>query len=266
MTGSLQVKNNKFYIVLQYKNLKDEKKYKWIATQFAVKGNKKKAEMLIPEALQTYSYLEKVEEKDIYVSTYLADWLVHMKDNLEISTYEAYDTYINRHLIPHFSELNLRLIELTPKHIREYYDYKLHHGRLDGKDGGLSLPSVRKHAAVLKQALNDAVILEYISKNPALNVPTPKVEEISSRALFLEASEANRLISCFEGHELHELIFVTLYYGLRRSEVLGLKWSAVDFEKNTLKIQHTVVKNKTVVAKDKPRHMQAAEHTHCLKK
>lgn len=50
---------------------------------------------------------------------------------------------------------------------------------------------------------------------------------------------------------MQPLIYSTLYYGLRRSEVLGLKWDAIDFENNTLEIKHTVVKHTTIVAKDK---------------
>ena len=57
------------------------------------------------------------------------------------------------------------------------------------------------------------------------------------------------MLQAFRGHELQALVY-TLYYGLRRSEVLGLKWDAVDFDTNTLKIQHTVVKNRSVIAKD----------------
>ena len=63
------------------------------------------------------------------------------------------------------------------------------------------------------------------------------------------------MLKAFEGHELQPLIYVTLYYGLRRSEVLGLKWDAVDFDSDTLKIQHTVVKQKTIIAKDSTKSM-----------
>ena len=69
--------------------------------------------------------------------------------------------------------------------------------------------------------------------------------------MFLNREEANALLKAFEGNALHEIVFVTLYYGLRRSEALGLKWSAIDFENNTLTIEHTVVKGSTIEAKDR---------------
>lgn len=58
------------------------------------------------------------------------------------------------------------------------------------------------------------------------------------------------MLNAFSGHPLESLVYITLYYGWRRSEVLGLKWDAIDFESNTISIKHVVVKNKTLVAKD----------------
>jgi len=54
------------------------------------------------------------------------------------------------------------------------------------------------------------------------------------------------MLKAFEGHPLQPLVFISLCYGLRRSEVLGLKWKAINFEENTLKIEHTVVKGLTI--------------------
>ena len=66
----------------------------------------------------------------------------------------------------------------------------------------------------------------------------------------LTPQEAQEVINAFEGHNLQPVVVIALYYGLRRSEVIGLKWSAIDFERNTIKINHTVVKNITIEAKD----------------
>jgi integrase len=74
---------------------------------------------------------------------------------------------------------------------------------------------------------------------------TPEVKSV-----FLTGEEANRLLQAFVGHELQAMVYVTLYYGLRRSEALGLRWQAVDFENNTITINHTVVKNLTIEYKD----------------
>lgn len=59
------------------------------------------------------------------------------------------------------------------------------------------------------------------------------------------------MLKLFDNHRLQNLVYISLYYGLRRSEVLGLKWSAIDFKSNRLSIKHTVVKGLSLVAKDK---------------
>lgn len=103
---------------------------------------------------------------------------------------------------------------------------------------------------ILKQVFNEAMIIELVSRNPASIVPLPKQEKTEQKGIFLGVDEANKMLQAFREHELQALVYTTLYYGLRRSEVLGLKWNAIDFENCILKIQHTVVKNITIVAKD----------------
>ena len=91
---------------------------------------------------------------------------------------------------------------------------------------------------------------------PAKNISTKE-------KVFLTADKANELLTAFEGHPLQALVYVTLYYGLRRSEALGLRWSAIDFDNNTLTINHTVVKNRTIVQKDAVK-TQSSYHTYTL--
>lgn len=66
----------------------------------------------------------------------------------------------------------------------------------------------------------------------------------------MTASEANKMLGDIRNEEIYPIVYVALYYGLRKSEVLGLKWDAIDFENNTMEIKSTVVKNKTIVYKD----------------
>ena len=114
---------------------------------------------------------------------------------------------------------------------------------------------IKKHAPVLNQIFEAALIEELVLRNPVSVVPLPKQEKREPVGKFMTAEEAGRMLEAFDGHELQALIYVTLYYGLRRSEVLGLKWDAVDFDPDTLKIQHTVVKQKTIIAKDSTKSM-----------
>lgn len=184
------------------------------------------------------------------VSEYMLSWLKGKRADLERSTYEAYTIYITKHINPYFDALGKSLEELKPIDIKDYVTEKRNRGRKDGKKGGLSSVSVRKHLNIIKQAFREAVILELIQVSPADAVRLPRSDSISSQAKFISIDIAKAIIKAFEGHALHKLVYVTLMYGLRRSEVLGLKRSAVDLENQSLTIRHTVVKNLTIEAKD----------------
>ena len=252
MTGSVQPKNGTHYVVLQYNDKDRKKKYKWISTGLEIKGNMKKAKALIPEFIEQYQHLEYKEADDcklLFIDV-TKQWLESKRNKLEKSTYEGYKSYIDCHIIPYFAPLNLSIGEITPKHIKDYYEDKFRDGRKDSKSGGLSVRSIRKHGAVLKQIFKDALINEQITRNPATGVPYPTNEKPEFKGTFLTGDEANRMLKVFAGHELQTMVYVTLYYGLRRSEALGLRWSSIDFEENTIKIEHTVVKVLSTEYKD----------------
>ena len=180
-------------------------------------------------------------------SEYMLEWLSFKRMELEVSTFEAYIIYTTKHLIPYFAGVELE--KLRPMEIQRYISDKLDHGRCDGK-GGLSRVSVRKHIQVIREALDQAVRLELIEKNPAAAVRLPRSQRGSEDPkVFLELSEAKDLLTAFEGNRLYPIILVTLLYGFRRSEALGLTWSAIDFENDVISVSNTIVKNLTIVEK-----------------
>lgn len=97
-------------------------------------------------------------------------------------------------------------------------------------------------------ALKEAVKSHLITTNPCDDVILPKMarREIS----FYSASQLNDLFNAIKNEPLYPLIYFTAIYGLRRSEVLGLKWDSVNFENNTITIKHTVVRFNDVFEKD----------------
>lgn len=185
------------------------------------------------------------------VEVYLRQWLQGKAPDLERSTFEAYQIYLEKHIIPYFNALNKPLEDLKPLDIKGYVTAKRTGGRQDGREGGLSAVSVRKHLNIIKQALREAVLYEILPASPAEPVRLPPVTEISSQAKFISLPQSKEILAAFSGHRLYPLVLVTLYYGLRRSEVLGLRWSAVDFTTKEVRIVRTVVKNVTIVEKDR---------------
>lgn len=262
MTAALKIKGDRYYAVINYKD-KGQYKQKWISLGIPVKNNKRKAEQMLLEVQRKYEDRYSTSCGDMLFSVYVKQWLYRKKSSIELSTWEGYQIYAERHIIPYFEALNLSLRDVKPKHIQEYYLYKNTSGRLDNKPGGLSIASIKKHSIVLKESLDDAVLEELINRNPARGVKLPGKNTPGKEKTFLTAEKANKLLKVFEGHPLQALVYVTLYYGLRRSEVLGLRWSAIDFEKNTLSINHAVVKNRTIIEKDTVK-TQSSYHTYLL--
>ena len=254
MTGTLQVKNGKYYCVLDYRDENGARKRKWINTKLDVKGNKKKATEILNKIILEYENktdLEKSKSNNIFFTDYMLQWLEKKKNKVEITTWDGYYNTVVKHLVPYFEPLKLSLNDLKPKHVVDYYEYKFSSGRKDHKKGGLSMGSLKKHSVILKNILNNAFLEELINRNPALKIPLPKKENEESRCKFLNAKEANDLLKIFKEHRLQPLIYMTLYYGLRRGEAIGLKWSAIDFKNNTVEINHIVTQSLRIDAKDK---------------
>ena len=262
MTATLKIKNDRYYAVINYKEGKAYKQ-KWIALGLPAKNNKRKAEAMLDEVKKTFEERYAMPAGDMLFVTYIKQWLDRKKPLIQMSTWEGYEIYATKHIIPYFEPMKLSLRDLRPQHIKNYYEFKYVHGRMDGKDGGLSIASIKKHAIVIREVLNDALVDEHISRNPAVGVKLPAKDVPQREKVFLDAEQANQMLQVFKGHPLQALVYVTLYYGLRRSEILGLRWSAVDFERGTLTVNHTVVKNRTIVRKDTTK-TQSSHHTYLL--
>lgn len=182
---------------------------------------------------------------------YLNDWLGLRLGMIELSTFEQETIYITRHLVPYFSVENKELVDLKPIDIQEYIRYKTLGGRLDGKSGGLSSSSIRKHMSILKMALNDAVLYGYIPSNPALNTKQKRRKNNTAKHMVLMTVEqCYEVLDAVKGSPYYLPTFLALYFGLRRSEVVGLRWSEIDLEKGVLNINHVVVKETTIIERD----------------
>lgn len=264
MTGTLQIKklksgNSYYYVKLSYKDSRtNEWKQKTLSTKLPVKNNKRKAESMKDMLVKKYAYLEQLPTEynqmidlDISLCDYLDIWLEGKKNDLKIPTYESYTYRVNR--IKQYFEVNsVRLVDVTPKIIDDYFKYCLKYGKVNQKTREkepLSVRSTRSYKSILYAVFNQALIDGLMQSNPVLSVKVhgKKNRDYREELLFLTEEEIGELIQ-FIAEEYPRLLGITFmgaYYGLRRSEILGLKWSAIDFEKKRITIDHTVVRMKT---------------------
>lgn len=263
MTGSLQAKKLAdgkmyYYMVLNFYDKKTRKrKQKWISTGLCVTGNKRKAEQMLHQELAKYTSNEFDGTAEMLFSDWVLRWLEMKKGVVELSTYENY-CLSAQHIINYFSDRKLRLIDLKPHHFEEFYHEMLTEGKTDQRTkerSGLAIRTVRSQKFIINSALNDAVLHEIIQKNPAagLNVTNKRKKALARKIVFFSQEEANEFLDFIYRKEdvLADLVYATLFFGLRRSEVLGLTEESIDFERHLLFINRTVVKVKTQYTKNR---------------
>ena len=237
IAGHLQEKNGLYYIVLSYKDESGKRHTPWFPTKLPVKGNKKRAEAMLLDMRQNYippSTIAKSipvaeAQNDLSFSDFLQQWLCVAKSTVMLTTYASYAGLMKSSILPYFAERGILLKDLTPMELQSFYTVQL---------SRVSANTVIHYHAIIHRALKYAVKMNMIPANPADRIERPKKEKFVGS--FYDSSEVNALFSHLEGHPLEVPIKLGAFYGLRRSEILGLKWSAIDFNANTITIRHTV--------------------------
>ena len=235
VAGHLREQHGMFQIVLSFNDALGNRKTKSISTGLPVKGNKRKAEALLWEARQNFDNGVSSDNKDnpsgILFTDFMLEWLEMMKNSVEITTYANYATVIKSRINPYFKDKKLTLSELTPKHIQDYYQYGLNVEKVSANT------IIHRHANIRK-ALQYALKLGLIDFNSADRVERPKKNKYA--ATTYNERELEELFAIVKGQRIEFAVILGAFYGLRRSEVVGIKWDAIDFERKTFTIKHTV--------------------------
>ena len=252
MTGSLQTKCGKYYAVLNITE-NGKRKQKWVNTHISDSGSKKEAKKFLRELLNEYEIKSKVCVDDINTinvlfADYIVEWLKEAELKVDTVTYQHYKNDAENHVIPYFKSNKIKLVDIDRQALQNYFNYKAKNGRLDGK-GGLSPKTLRNHKNVIYQALNLACVNGLLDKNPCTNITLPK--KVRYDYEFYNLEEINEFLKVVKNEQLYPLYLFTVTFGLRRSEVLGVKWKSIDIEAKTLTIKSTVTRANTIVEKDK---------------
>ena len=229
VAGHLQEKNGLYYMVVSYPDVAGKRKTKWFSTGLPIKGNKKKAEKMLMDLRKEYVPKEKPLEQTILFSDFMLQWLEIVKPTIAITTYSSYCNMVTGVIVPYFKEKGITLGALKATDIQAFYMDQLKR---------VSASSVIHYHANIHKALKYATKIELIPSNPADKVERPKKSRFVGS--FYDSEEVEQLFAAAKGTNLEIPIFLGAFYGLRRSEALGLKWSAIDFQNNTVTIRHTV--------------------------
>lgn len=272
---SLYKKKNgtSWYWAFRYTDALGKSKLKSISTGISCKpGNKKEAEH--QGKLKEAAFLASINNHEIRhkerklahiddtVNDYAIYWLECELGHIKANTCYSYELVVKKHIIPLLGKIKLSdldqydLEEFIKKHIeicdslQAICDEKRKSGKKITNDDKPYYTSIRKIFSILTMMLNNAVANSAIQSNPCTKVkaniralmPKSKYKEIDKPKTYT-IDELNLLITKCKGEVLEPCIMLASFLGLRREEVLGLKWSDIDFTNDIVHIRNTVVTN-----------------------
>jgi integrase len=206
---------NSYTIVLSLGNdsVTGKRKQHWES----VKGTKKDAEKRLSELITQIDTGGFVKPGKISLGEYLERWLKDIWPSLAPSTSQTYQFFVNRHIKPALGQIPLT--KLRPEHLQHLYSDKL--------TTGLGQRSVRYIHITLHKALKNAVKLGMIARNPADAVTPPRVQRPELRTW--DEDDIQTFLEYAKDSLYYTLFFTALYTGMRRSELLALRWGDIDF-------------------------------------
>lgn len=182
-----------------------------------------------------------VPDNDLRVADFLQEWLVSCRDGLRATTHARYTNIVEVHLVPLLG--SVKLTELSPRHVQA--------AMAEARLYGASAQSIAHHRAVLRAALNQALRWDLVTRNAAALARPPRVPHRQVQPFTID--EARRLLCAVTDTPLEGPVVLGLALGLRQGEILGLRWSEVDFDRCTLRVGVALQRIGGRVALDQPK-------------
>ena len=263
----IAVKSGKQYVVFDYKDSNGKRQRKWVGTGLAEKCSKRalveKVNELVSEFFSTYlneiSAQEPTEDekepeikpekksgkksqplpetvekpvseltnKDYGFTEFMRVWLETIRPTIAETSYQGYLWKVNT-IVDYFDENypDIKLNAVTGMILQKFYNEMFTAGR--------SANTVKHYHANIHKALQYALKMDLVQVNESDKTERPKL--IKYEATFYNPKELELLFAAFRGDRMELVVLIAAYYGLRRSEIIGLKWSSIDFDKKTLTV------------------------------
>lgn len=213
-------------------------KRKRIALSF--KGTKQQAEKELRRILRTLDTGEYVEPTSIKTGDFLAQWRDAVRNQVSPKTHERYAQIVDHYLIPRFGACPL--VKLSPMAIQQVYIDLETKGSFINKERGLSPKTRLDIHRIFKLALKHAVRMRLITFNPADNIKAPRIVRASIDTLTVEQSAD--LLEAVRNKPLYWPVLLALATGMRRGEIVALRWKNVDFDNKTIRVVESIEQTK----------------------
>jgi integrase len=262
--GYLQKKGGKYYAMMSWYDGSGDRHFQSVGLQISTDRNARKAEKALADLEKVFDprnvektnaaliamglkpvkakagengYLAASDDHSEYGMTphmlfgdYVKWWASEMRPSIALSTYSGYYYQSNRMIAPWFNGKGIRLESITAEDIQAFY-------REEGQH--VSPSTIRHLHALIRKSIDHAFRKRDIVKsNPCWKVTLPKMERFIGD--YYNIDETQKLLQEVKGTKLEFAIIMAAHYGLRREEIVGLKWSAIDFQYKTLTVRHTV--------------------------
>lgn len=198
-----------------------------------VKGSKKQAEAVLAQLVHAVETGMDFDSSRITAAEYLDKWLGVVRNRVKARTYERYAEIVRLHVTPVIGQIKLN--KLKPLHLERIYE--------EAQKKGLAPQTVVHVHRVVYSALRQALRWQLVARNAAEAVIPPRAARRDIPPL--EPSDVGRLIAGVAGTDLLMPVLLALGTGMRRGEVLGLRWGDVDLEAGTVRISQTLQSDMT---------------------
>lgn len=239
MRGHIAKKGQRYYAVI-YEGIDagtGKSKHRW----HAAGPTRRDAERLLADLVKKSHDGDYHAPDRVTLGQYLIErWLPTKQAQLRATTFESYRCNIVNHVVPGIGAVPLQ--RLTPEHLDTFYADLLASGRQNGARGGLSVKTVRNIHTVLHKALADAARKGTVPRNVALLADPPRLSSARRPEMKVwDAKQLGQFLVEIDGHRLYPAFYLLANTGMRRGEVLGLRWKDVDLDRATLVVSRSLV-------------------------
>lgn len=178
------------------------------------------------------------------VEQWMKEWFENVcKIKVRPSSHQTYRGYIDHHIAPNIGKIPLE--KLSTMDLQKLYRKLMRNGRVERTEAehqpkGLSAKTVRNINQVISSAMDSAVAQKIITENPCKNVSLPKTEHKEMQTIPAEQLQA--FLTEAKATGVYEMYYIELATGLRRGELLGLKWQDIDWKNGVIKVRRQVAR------------------------
>lgn len=243
-----------WYVVVDLGRSPDGKRRQKWHGGFRTRREAEAARARIVHEFNTGNY---VEPSALTLEQWVRDqWLPTMRSQVKPTTFDSYRRNLELHVLPRLGSRQLRT--LTPMMLNKLYAELLNDGKLNGP-GGLSRKTVRYVHTIIHKALADAVDAGVLPVNVAARAkpPRPSAAAAPTEIRFWEPAELAQFLDLVQGHRLEAAFHLAAMTGMRRGEILGLRWKDLDFDTARLSVRQALVSVAYEVIVSSPKNHQA---------